>query len=189
VRRRFRRGRPKQPLQLTWVSSVFNTSTSLTPGSFSAGQVFLDGTDWEAPPTANLVRPCYVRRVIANFGYTVNIRVDENSAIEGTAFFWALVVEDDDEADTTILNGAAGEIIQQNRMLATGLQCVAGNGNDTDNPSSIHYCPTQHIDWKGRLRLQPNQRLTLFHQTVSDFGDAAQSVFTPCFARILIETP
>jgi len=187
-RRRFGgfRGRKKAPLNLSWVNGVFNTSLDTTGATFGTPQVLVDGPDWQAN-LGGLSKPGFVRRVIVNFTIVVNFRF-EGALERRTGFFWAVYVEDDDEQDSTLLSTAPGTIIQENRLLATGVRGWHGTSLDTNSPFET-FSPMEKVDWKGRLRLQSNERVVLAIQSVNDIDAAATAVEAITFSRVLIESP
>lgn len=185
--RRFfrRRGRPAAKLKYSWVTAIFQgTGIDRTAATLTA-QICLDSQHWEGD-TTQLTKYVTVRRIIFNWTYT--LAVDFSTATnQESALFHALIVEDDEELDSNLVDVTSAGLLQQNRILATGVQGFVTQPNT--NEESMIWSPTHRIDWKGKLRLQSNERIVLAHQFASNVAATLTIAASRGISRVLIEQP
>ena len=185
-RRRFSGGTKKAPLRLTWVTTLFNTGMQPNASVFN-GQSLLDATDWGADVVASLNKPAFIRRIIVSFGYTTQVDATANSQSDG-AVIHAMWKQDVDEDDTVINTTAVTTILTTERLLYTGIQPF-DIISSTDQPDNLHWSPVHKIDWKGRLRINPDEVLVLGHQLLATMDTDMSTLTARTFSRVLIEEP
>jgi len=186
-RRRFSaRSSKKAPLRLSWVTTLFATNVPITSTTF-IGQSLLDGLDWEEGIAGSVRKLAYIRRVIVNYTYTPLLDLTQTLEQE-TGILSAIAVINVDEDDNNFNTTAASTILSTNRIIATNIVGVWSRPGDTD-VIGFDTMPTQRVDWKGRLKLQGDEVLTLLHQLQSSMDTSMVSITARGFSRVLIEHP
>jgi len=177
-----------QKLRTSWVTTIFDTGIGITGASLS-GQILIDSVDWQGDVLGALNTKGVIRRVVASFGYGVNYHFTENAGRDNSSIIWGLWIEDDEEVDSQLDTSGIGDLWQENRFLASGLEVFSANGNDTDNPHRLDWSPHNQIDWKGRLTLKSNERLVLGHQCFKNVTGIVAGLEVYTVSRVLIEQP
>jgi len=183
-RRRFRK--KFTPLKTQWVTTVFQTGIN-RDGSSMSGQVLIDSLDWEGELLSSVSKQGVIRRIVANWCYQVDLVVTELAAQDRSGLVWALWIEDDEEIASQLDTTAVGDILQENRVLATGMEGISASGNDTDNPWRQVWSPKCSCDWSGRLTLKGNERIVLGHHLLRNLTNTLDAVAVTTISRVLIE--
>lgn len=189
MRRRFGRrrfSRPKAPLRLAWVNTLFTGTISVTSGQRTA-LVLLDDDDWAAN-VASTAKNVVVRRIIVSYCYLPSLDF-AGDASQAHAVLSGVVLEDEDEADTNIVTTAAGSLWTQNRWLYSAMYGGFLNIPDVDVHTVYTVCPTQRVDWKGKMMMRSGQLLTHSHQLMTDVSSSLSAFSVNAIARVLIESP
>lgn len=189
--RRFQRRGFRKPLQVkrwAWVTTVHN-ETAVTRDGVGNLNILFTADDWQGN-TANLTKVAVIRRIIVSGVVTA---VPEVTAVstENVNLFSALFVQDVEDTDTTIIDPAAGTILQAHRVLHTQCDGLAAMEIPTAQMGTnfIPAIATFRIDMKVNLKLHADQELIHAVQ----FGSAVTSVLNDarysCYGRVLMESP
>jgi len=186
--RRFRRfASKKQPLRLVWVTTLFSTSLSVSAAN-ATGQSLLDEEDWTTG-VGSIRNPVFVRRIVMSWCYTYDLTGNQTEQQAG--LLWVLGPQDVDEQDTSIQSTAAGSILATERVLRVGMNALTGVVN-TDLPTLWGrggWSPVNEVDWKGRLRMDPNMILVMAHQLDASMATSLSGLGVKAISRVLIEKP
>jgi len=177
--------------RLSWVTTLFQTDLD-TAGGTAAGQSLVDILDWDPAAAGSVRKQCIVRRIIVKFCWTYLIDFSAAETEQTSALISVMYKENVDEDSTSINTTAFGEILQEARVLYTNIQGVFISLTTDDSNHVQKFPPTHSIDWKGSIRLQPDERITLAHQLQSSLAGVLISDATNdvrAISRVLIEQP
>lgn len=185
-----RRGmrRPKTPV--SWVSTLFNETALTVDASATALQVLLDDDDWQGD-LASLRKIGRVRRIIYD-GHVMWVPLATADAADMVSLLWCLWVgdqSDDPVAAATLNSTASGSVLQERRVLQTGI--VAWTAIETTGGFLINEIPSHeiHIDMRTNVNVPPGSRLGMGFVFQSSAAASINVAACSAVSRILIVTP
>jgi len=151
-------------------------------------QVLLDRADWRGD-TASLSQQAHVLRVIYS---GVFMYVPDTTALEFDMFsvLWAILVQDEDDSATGINSTAAGSLLQEARVIATGVVGLTNVEVATADQRMTNY-PSHpiHVDTRARIKMRPGDQLRMCIQFQGDASSSLNVASCSAVSRVLIREP
>jgi len=151
-----------------WATESWAAPFSLNRNDTSSYSL-LQYSDYEGASTL-LRRHATIKRVVCDLGIQLRFREDSEAttaSFKAFTLYWGCCIVDEDDTDLAvgILPSTQHTLLQSSRFIQVGQETVGMSPWLSGTTSSVHNFPINaaniRFDWRGRARLNPDDKLVL----------------------------